>query len=386
MTHTYMSTRKLRIAVIGSGTIANAAHIPAWRDQPGVEIVGVADTVPENAHGTAGRHDIAYASECAEKMLAELRPDAVSVCSPAGCHKEHTIAALRAGAHVLCEKPLALTAADAAEMFDEAEKANRILLAGQSMRFYNQIAAAKEFADLGELGEIYYADAARLRRRGVPMHGTFHKKSVSRGGVLYDLGVHILDTLLWIMGNSAVVAATGVTYTKLANRNEDIITSPVESGAFAGIFNGQSYDCRDFDVEDLAAAFLRLQSGATITLRVSWAANVPDNAGGVWIMGTQGGLWFDPRVLDLRLVKNLGRYQVDVTPKLLLPQPNHPFYAHWKEIAHFVRAIRGDEEVCVKREEVLNVTRTLEAIYKSAAEGREIPLETAVWQAQGAQR
>ena len=109
------------------------------------------------------------------------------------------------------------------------------------------------------------------------------------------------------------------------------------------------------NVEDMASAFLRLDNGGVITLRVSWAANVPDSAGGVLIMGTQGGLEFDPRKLDLRLVKNMGRYQVDITPKLPPPQPDHPFYAHWKEIAHFVRAIRGEEELCVKKEEALNV-------------------------------
>ncbi len=373
-----MPTEKLRVAVIGSGTIANAAHIPAWKDQPSAELVGVVDSVLENAKATAQRHHIPHAFDSVEALMAKARPDVVSVCAPAHCHREQTLAALRGGAHVLCEKPLALTRADAAEMFQEAEKAQRLLLVGQSMRFYNQMTAAKEFAAAGELGEIYCADAARLRRRGVPTHGTFHVKSLSRGGVLYDLGVHMLDTLLWIMGNPRVVAASGATFTKLANRNEGIVTSQAESGAPVGVFGGRAYDCRQFDVEDMAFAFLRLDNGGVITLRVSWAANVPDSAGGVLIMGTQGGLEFDPRKLDLRLVKNMGRYQVDITPKLPSPEPNHPFYAHWKEIAHFVRAIRGEEELCVKKEEALNVLQALEAIYQSAAEGREVRLNPTV--------
>ncbi|MCL4402056.1 MAG: Gfo/Idh/MocA family oxidoreductase [Acidobacteria bacterium] len=368
---------KLRVAVIGSGTIANAAHIPAWRDQPGVELVGVADSVIENAASTARRHGIPYACDDVASMLAEVRPGAVSVCSPAHCHKDHAIAALRAGAHVLCEKPLALDAGEAAEMYREAEAAGRLLLAGQSMRFYNQIAAAREFVAQGQVGEIYYADAARLRRRGVPVHGTFHLKALSRGGVLYDLGAHVLDTLLWIMGNPAVVAASGVTYTKLANREEGLITSLADSGAPVGVFAARTYSPREFDVEDLAAAFLRLENGATITIRVSWAANVPESAGGISIMGTEGGLWFNPQVMDLRLVRNMGCYQVDVTPKLPPRVPDHAFYAHWKEIAHFIRAIRGEEELCVKKEEVLNAIRALEAIYASAAQGSEVRLEAA---------
>ncbi|MDD4870452.1 MAG: Gfo/Idh/MocA family oxidoreductase, partial [Kiritimatiellae bacterium] len=239
-----MSTGKLRVAVVGGGMIANSAHIPAWQAQPGAEVVGVADSVMENANATAKRHHIPHAFGDMERMLAELKPDVVSICTPAGCHKTQTIAALQTGAHVLCEKPLAITSTDAAEMFQAAETANRHLMVGQSMRFYNQVAAAKEFAVTGQLGEIYCADAARLRRRGIPTHGSFHVKALSGGGVLYDLGVHMLDLVLWIMGNPKVIAVSGMTYTKLANRDEGLITSAVESGAFAGGVSGRSYDYR----------------------------------------------------------------------------------------------------------------------------------------------
>jgi len=381
-----MSTGKLRVAVIGGGMIANSAHIPAWQAQPEAEVVGVADNVAENANATAQRHHIPHAFGDVEKMLAEIKPDVVSICTPSGCHKNQVIAAIRAGAHVLCEKPLAIASVDVAEMFQAAEKAKRFLMVGQSMRFYNQVAAAKEFAASGQLGEIYCADAARLRRRGIPTHGSFHVKALSGGGVLYDLGVHMLDLVLWIMGNPKVITASGMTYTKLGNRNEGLITSAVESGAFAGGGNSRPNDYRKFDVEDLATAFLRLDNGGAISLRVCWAANVPDSAGGVLIMGTEGGLSFDPRVLDLKLVRNMGRYQVDVTPKLLPPEPNHPFYAHWKEVAHFVRVIHGEEELCVKKEEALNVIRSLEAIYQSAAEGREVRLDTAARKIKGVRK
>jgi predicted dehydrogenase len=316
-------------------------------------------------------------------MLAELRPDVVSVCSPAAYHKAHTLAALSAGAHVLCEKPLTPRYADAVEMFDAAKAAGRHLLVGQSMRFYNQIEAAKEFASSGELGDMYCAEAARLRRRGVPRHGLFHMREHSGGGVLYDMGTHMLDTVLWVMGNPAVVAASGVTYRKLATREEGLLTSRVESGAFAGVFNPRPYDRREFDVDDMASAFVRLEGGGSISMQVSWAANVPDSAGGVWITGTEGGVHFDPRFPEVRLIRNMGRYQVDITPKVPAPERDHPFYAHWKEVAHFVRVIRGEEELIVRREEVLNATRALEAIYQSAAEGREIRLDGAVARSMG---
>ncbi|MFO7936365.1 MAG: Gfo/Idh/MocA family oxidoreductase [Kiritimatiellia bacterium] len=367
-----MSDSKLKVAVVGCGMIANSAHIPAWQTQKDVEITGVMDAMRDRAESTACKHGIAGVYDDVDRMLKELSPDVVSICTPAGFHKDQVIAALRSGAHVFCEKPLTISSVDAEEIFRVAEESKRQILVGQSMRFYNQISAAKEFVTDGQLGDMYCADVARLRRRGIPTYGTFHIKELSGGGVLYDLGVHMLDTVLWLMGNPRVVAVSGTTYAKIGTRNEGLITSSKESGAFAGGASNKSYDGNKFDVEDFAAAFLRLENGATINLKVCWAANIPDSAGGIMIMGTEGGLSFDPRVLDLRLIRNMGRYQVDVTPKIMPPEPDHPFYAHWNEVAHFIRVIKGEEEVCVKKEEVLNVIRSLEAIYRSAEEGCEV--------------
>jgi predicted dehydrogenase len=369
-----MSDRKLRVAVIGCGMIANSAHLPAWQSQPGAEVVGVMDNDLPRAKATAGKHAIPRVFDDVDKMLGDLSPDVVSICTPAGCHQAHAVAALRAGAHVLCEKPLAITSEEASEIFPVAEETGRHLLVGQSIRYYTPVSAAKAFAAGGQLGDLYCADVARLRRRGIPAHGSFHIKELSGGGVLYDLGVHMLELVLWIMGNPRVVAVSGATYSKIGTRNENLITSTAEGGALAGGVSNASYDAAKFNVEDFATAFLRLDNGGTINLKVCWAANVPDSAGGVMIMGTEGGLSFDPRVLDLRVIRNMGRYQVDVTPKILPPEPNHPFYAHWNEVAHFVRVIHGQEEVCVKKEEALNVIRALEAIYRSAEEGREVRL------------
>lgn len=373
-----MSEKQLRVAVVGCGMIANSAHIPAWLSLRGATLVGVADNSLDRAQAAGAKHGIPGAYDDVGRMLRELAPDVVSICTPAGCHKEQAVAALRSGAHVLCEKPLTVSSAEAAEIFRAAEESGRHLLVGQSMRFYNQVAAAKAFAADGQLGEIYGADAARLRRRGIPTHGSFHIKELSGGGVLFDLGVHMLDMVLWIMGNPKVVAASGATYSKIGPRNERLITSSAESGAFAGGVSSGGYDAGKFDVEDFASAFLRLETGGHINLKVCWAANVPDSAGGVMIMGTEGGLSFDPRALDLRVVRNMGRYQVDITPKIMPPEPSHPFYAHWNEVAHFVRVIRGAEEICVKKAEVLNVLRALEAIYRSAREGREVRLDEPV--------
>ena len=362
---------KFKVAVIGVGMIANAAHIPAWKDlQEDVEVVGVADLYEDNARSTAERYDIPHAYADAARMLRELEPDIVSVCTPNCYHKEWTLAALKVGAHVLCEKPIAPGYQDAVEMYEAAKAAGKVLLIGQSMRFSSEVIAAKEFADAGQLGEMYYAETSSMRRRGVPTWGMFHIKEHNAGGPIYDLSVHSLYVLLWIMGNPRVVAVSGVTYTKLANHDEGLITSLADSGAPIGVFNPRPYDCREFDVEDMAAGFLRLKNGAAIIVKASWAANIPPGAGGTMILGTEGGLSLRP----LTLVRNMGSYQVDVTPKVP-SDPNVPFYGHWKETRHMIDVIRGRDELCVKREEVLNVIRALEGLYRSAEEGHEIWFE-----------
>jgi predicted dehydrogenase len=363
--------KKLQVAIIGAGMIANAAHIPAWKNlQDDVEIVGVADLYEENARSTAKRHDIVHAYGDAAKMLNDLEPDIVSVCTPNCYHKEWSIAALQSGAHVLCEKPIAPGYDDALDMYEVAEKAGKILFVGQSVRFSGGTIAAKAFADSGQLGEMYYAETASMRRRGVPTWGMFHIKEHNAGGPVYDLTVHMLDAVLWIMGNPRVVAVSGATYTKLADRDEGLIISLADSGAPIGVFNPRPYDYREFDVEDMAAGFLRLENGATVAVKSSWAANVPPGMGGTMILGTEGGLKLRP----LTLVRNMGGYQVDVTPNVP-SEPNIPFYGHWRETAHMIEVIRGQEELCVKKKEVLNVIRALEGLYRSAREGREIWLD-----------
>ena len=359
---------KLKVGVIGTGMIATAGHIPAWKSlKDDVEIVAVADILEDRAKLVAKTEGIPHAYGDWQKMLKEADLDIVSVCTPNAYHKEQTIAALQAGAHVLCEKPVATSAADAEAMFQAADAAGRVLLVGQSMRFTNRSRAAKEIMDSGRLGEVYFAETFFMRRRGIPKWGQFHMKKHSGGGPIYDLGVHAIDLLYWLLGNPAVLAVSGATYTKFGNRDEGLATSLADSGAPLGVLTPRPYDPNEFDVEDMAAGFIRLEGGITVAFKTSWAANIPQNARGTTILGTAGGLTLDP----LTLVTNMGSYQVNIEP-LVPPERGEVFAGHWGETAHLVRVIRGEEELLVKPEEVLNVMRTLDALYQSAAEGREI--------------
>lgn len=365
-----MGGKKLRVGLIGTGMICNIAHVPAWRglaDQ--VEIVGAADVVGENARGTAVAHGIPHWYDDPQRMLEEQRPDVVSVCAPNSYHKPWTLAALGVGAHVLCEKPVATSYKDALEMYAAAEAAGKLLMVSQSLRFRGDNLAAKSLADAGHIGQAYYAEAGAMRRRGVPTWGQFHMAEHSGGGPIYDIGVHALDLVLWLVGSPKVVSVSGGTYTLLANRDEGLVTSEADSGAPLGVPNARPYDYREFDVEDMGVGFMRLENGMTIVLRASWAANIPEGTGSTFILGTKAGMALNP----LRILGTLGAYQADTTP--IVSTRGETFATgHIRAAAHLLRAICGEQELSVTKAQVLNVIHALDGLYRSAQAGAEVRL------------
>ncbi len=365
-----MSNPKYKVAVIGAGMIANAAHIPAWKNLgEDVEVVGVADMRLTAAEETARRYNLPHAYSDPQKLLDELNPDIVSVCTPNISHQTWSIAALKAGAHVLCEKPIAVAYADALEMFAAADANGRQFYPSQSMRFIKPFWAAHDIAAAGRLGEVYHAEVSASRRRGIPSWGFFHMKEYNAGGPVCDLGVHLLDSLYWIIGNPRVVSVSAKTRTQFGNQDEGLITSLEDSGAPIGVFTPRPYDYREFDVEDFSSAYIRLETGATINFRASWAVNLPENFS-LQIAGTKAGMQIPP----LKVFENYGAYQAEVIPKVFADR-NVVFPGHWELVRNFVAALRGEEDMVVKREEALNVVRTIEGIYRSAADCKEILFE-----------
>jgi len=365
-------SKKFRVAIVGTGMIGSTAHAPAWSSlTDDVEVVATADILPERAESVAAGFNIPNHYGDWEKMLKEMQPDIVSVCTPNCYHKPITIGALKSGAHVLCEKPIAPGYADAKEMYDVAESVGRELFITQTARFSGDSFAAKEYAANGMLGDMYYAETATLRRRGIPKWGVFHIKEHNAGGPVYDIGVHALDMLLWVMGNPKVTAVSGQTVLKFGNKDENLATSLFDSGADAGLlFEPKPYDYRDFDVEDFASGYMRLEGGGSLVLRTSWAANVEQGAGSTFILGTEGGLMFEP----LRYISNQGKYMTSSVPQV--PRnPGKAFSGHYMYVSHAVRTLRGEEEKIVKREEVLNVIRALDGLYASAEVGHEVTID-----------
>ena len=259
-----MKSGKLGIGIIGTGSIAQLAHIPGYQamaDQ--CEIVAAAD-VSEDALAAAQRDfGIPHLFRDYHELLQLDEVDAVSICASNPIHHPATLAALAAGKHVFCEKPLALNAADAREMVEAAQKADRILAVDFQSRFIPQAVALKQCIERGELGEVYFVRAAWNRRRGFAPRtkGAFHSKALNGGGALIDVGVHVIDTALWLMGGPSPVSVSGATYLKIGNQ------------ADGGYNPWGPWNHQEMDVDDFAMAMIRCDNGATLSLECSWALN-----------------------------------------------------------------------------------------------------------------
>jgi predicted dehydrogenase len=362
-----------KVALISAGMISNAAHIPAYRNLgKRIELVGIADIRQEAAEETAKRHGISRAYTDPQKMLDELKPDLVSVCTPNAYHKHWAIAALRSGAHVVCEKPLAMTQKDALEMYGEAQKAGRHLVACQSRRFMNDMCSAREIISTGALGRIYFADIASVRRRGIPGWGNFHIKKDNGGGAFCDLGIHMLDSLLWLVGNPRLISVSGSASANIAKKGETILTSLAESGAPAGVFTTRRYDPDEFSVEDLAVGSMRFEGNFSVNFKLAWALNMP-NSSGINIAGVNGGL----HIPSLNVYTTMGRFQADIVPRIFNESPHKdvPFKGHWQLMEHILNVLDEKEELIIKPAEVINAAAVIEAFYLSAENGREVALK-----------
>ncbi|MBM4083378.1 MAG: Gfo/Idh/MocA family oxidoreductase [Planctomycetes bacterium] len=329
---------KLRIGIIGAGGFAQTAHIANFERIPDVQIAALADTSEDVLRRVANRHQIPKVFTDYQQVLREDL-DAVSVCLPNAYHAPVTVAALQAGKHVLCEKPMAVNALEAQTMVEAAKKAQKILMVAFQGRFSPEAMALKRIVERGRLGEIYFIEAGYERRRRMPSGKTWHtEKALSGGGALIDLGVHALDLAMWMMGFPKPKQALGSVLQKFA------------SGA-PGTKN---------DVEDFATAYVLLENGASIVLKASWASNIKQDRSTFEVIGTKGGATMGPLALYTQDDGQL----LDVTPVITSTEdPNR------LEIRHFVDCVRAGRQPIITPEQSLVTTRVVDAIYKSGQSG-----------------
>ncbi len=342
-----------RVAVIGSGFIARIGHLPGYR-AAGANVVALCDILPERAKPLAEKYGIPKVYTDWREMLRQESPDVVSVCLANVLHFEPTIAALESGAHVICEKPLATSVAEARQMFDTARRNNRVLMAAQNFRFKPETQAIRAVVETGELGEIYFAEAIATRRLGIPTWGEFHQKARNFGGSMLDIGVHMLDQTLWLMGNPQPLRVSATIETRFGTR------------ADIAMLRGNTWNHETFDVDDLATAFVRLEGGATLLVRSSWAAHIDAGQMNSRLVGTEGGAQTAPPTI-FRLRNGM------TTDETMVPLAQTDSYE--EEFKHFMSVARGEEAPVVTEAQTMDVQRILNAAYRSAELGEEVAVE-----------
>ena len=351
---------KLKVAVIGNGGISGV-HLRGYSLNPDVEIYALCDINEErlNRRGDEYHVDPARRFTDVNEMLAACPEiEAVSVCTWNAAHAQCAIAALNAGKHVLCEKPMAMTVEEAEAMQAAAEKNNRLLMIGFVRRFGNDCAIMKDFIDNGYFGDIYYAKATYLRRKGCP-GGWFGDKARSGGGPLIDLGVHIIDLCRYLMGNPKPVSVYGATFNKLGNR------SNIKSKAG---YISQTRENEDiFNVEDLATAMIRFDNGSVLQIEASFSLNIEKDEGVLQFFGTKAGAKLDP---ELTIYSEMNDYMTNV--KLANSTALSFDGLFENEINHFVECVRTGKPCRNPAQDGVTLMKILTGIYKSAETGHKV--------------
>lgn len=342
--------KPLRVGMIGVGAIAQA-HLTAWQKNPDTEIVAVSDlsaaAVKKNLE-TWGV-DPANGFTDYRKMLDSVQLDIVDVCTPNSAHAAPSIAALQAGCHVIVEKPVAVSARQVEQMIEAGKQAKKLLMVAQVMRFGREGQICKSWVDQGLAGELYWGRAEYLRRRGVPAWGAFINKEASAGGPCYDIGVHVLDMALHLMGFPKPATVSAGTYLKIAKRPSLM-----------------KHDPKKYTVpEDFAVALVRFEDGRTLSLGASWALNLREELNQVMVCGTQGAVYLWPPTLVTESHGILSNSTAEVSAF----DGADGFY---NECAAFAAAIRSGGPSPVPGEQALITQRILDAVYKSGEKQREV--------------
>lgn len=367
-----MKHGKLQIGIIGCGGIANQKHLPSLKaNADKAEIVAFCDIIESRAVEAAKAYGTPDAKVYVDyhDLLADPEIDVVHVLTPNVAHCPITCDAFAAGKHVMCEKPMAATTEDAEKMLDAWKKSGKKFTIGYQNRFRPEVQSLKQACANGELGEIYYAEANAIRRRGVPTWGVFPNKALQGGGPLIDIGTHALDMTLWMMDNYRPVSVTGSVFYKLGG-----LQQATEGNCFG------PWDPETYEVEDSAFGFVKMENGATIAIRAAWAINLMESReASTTLCGTAAGAEIHSGMSypEDELIYNRGHNGM-LTTEAVSSGGNVAYFSGTAsepgvlEAAQWLDAVMHDGTPLVKPEEAYTVTKILDAIYCSAQTGKEI--------------
>lgn len=331
----------LRIGVVGAGAIAQVAHLPAIAGVRGTELAGICDIDVPKGRALAGRFEVPEVYDDIEDLLQYARPDAVVICTPNHLHEVHVITALSAGVDVLCERPLALSVEGVERIRAARERAGRAVLVGMNHRFRSDVQAVRGFLTGGELGALHSIRGGwyTFRPTGQPA-GWRTRKAQSGGGAMLDLGLPLVDLALWLAGCPRTKRVTAA----LASRDQG-------------------------EVEHSGCALIMCEGGLSVFVDVSWHHIGQEEVFWFGLMGTNGSA----RLAPLQVFKEMHGTPMEVTPTGAAGRESMFSASYRAEWAHFLAIVRGEVETPGLTDQLI-LHRTLEAIRRSATEGRDVAL------------
>ncbi|HWV25101.1 MAG TPA: Gfo/Idh/MocA family oxidoreductase [Thermomicrobiales bacterium] len=355
---------QLRVGIIGCG--AGIFHLEGYQNEPRAKVVALAGLDTDRCEMLAKKFDVPRIYRDYQDLLADDDIDAVSIAVPNVLHMPVALAAFEAGKHVLIEKPLARNAEEGVKMVEAAERHGKVLGVSFQRRTRHDVELLRQQVADGAFGRIYYSKAWWMRRSGIPGLGSwFTSKEGAGGGPLIDLGVHVLDMILHVLGNPKVTSVTASTYAEIG---------PQGKGGWVGRRSSQLADGQAYEVEDLATAFMRFEDGGTLLLEASWAAftEMKDDFG-IQLYGSQGGarIFAENYALvdTLEVYSGFGDTTMDSKPRLVETE------GHGAIIRDFVSAILDGTPMSPDGREGLDRVRLIDAIYRSAELGHEIVID-----------
>jgi predicted dehydrogenase len=348
---------KIKVAVIGCGTIAKTAHIPAYMKNDKAEIKYFCDIILERAEAMVKEHGCGTAVADYKTILSDPEIEAVSVCTPNNMHAQISMDFLKAGKNVLSEKPAARTYTEALEMQKVQHETGKVLNIGVVNRFNTGVNKIKKLIDDGVLGELYHVYGSFRSQRSIPgLGGPFTTKAIAGGGVLLDWGVHFLDLIMYCAGDPLPKTVSGQTYSKLGN--------DMENYSFVNMWAGPPDFGGTYDVEDFITGMIRTE-GPSITINGAWAQNIGVEEMYVDFLGDKAGVRLQYGG-DFKLYSAKGGEITETSLK-------YSSVMHFdNEIDCFLKCIKSGEKLPSHIDTVVITAKIMQALYDSSEQGKEI--------------
>ncbi len=352
---------KIKVAVIGCGTIANSSHIPSYLKNSEVEIKYFCDIIPERAQACVEKYGCGTAVVDYHDILGDPEIEAVSVCTHNDFHSIISIDFMRAGKNVLCEKPAARILSEALEMQKVAHETGKVLNIGVCNRFNTYVQKIRELIAAGELGEVYHVYASFRAHRSIPgIGGDFTTKAKSGGGALIDWGVHYLDLIMYCCGDPKPLTASGEAFCKLGKDLKNYV--------YTGMWAEDTADFEGtYDVDDSVVGVVRT-SGPVVSFNGAWAQNIGVSETFIDFMGDKGGI----------RLKYCGDFTLYSTKDGMLTETKvacKTTNMYENEINDFIRCVKTGDKNRQNIDYAVETSKILQAIYDSSENHKEINID-----------